>query len=79
MRGMTPEFHRAQAIQCRRIAAEWPGTDSAIRLLALADDNERVADILDELAKINARLPRTRPRLARHALRTQGVSCSRSN
>ena len=55
---MTPEFHRGQAEQCRRIAAERRDTDSARRLIMQAVNHDRAADILIELNKINARLPR---------------------
>ena len=41
------QFHRAKATRYR----------------ALADDNEQIADILEELRKINARVPRA-PSLA---------------
>ena len=54
---MTPEFHRAEATRYRRAATRSPKTDAA-RLCALADDNEQIADILEELRKINARVPR---------------------
>ena len=55
---MTPEFHRGQAEWCRRIAAERRDTDSARRLIMQAVNHDRAADILIELNKINARLPR---------------------
>ena len=64
---MTPEFHRAEATRYRRAATRSPKTDAA-RLCALADDNEQIADILDELRKINARVPRSStPRRSRHS------------
>ena len=62
---MTPEFYRSEAQRCRQIAAERPGTDSANHLIAQADDHDRAADILTELNKINARLPRRAPVLNR--------------
>ena len=55
---MTPEFHREQADWCRRIAAERRDMDSARRLIMQAVNHDRAADILIELNKINARLPR---------------------
>ena len=55
---MTPEFHRGQAERCRRIAAERRDTDSARRLMIQAVNHDQAADILIELNKINARLPR---------------------
>ena len=68
---MTSEFYRNEAQRCRRIAAEWPGTESANHFIALADNHDRAADILIELNKINARLPRgarilNRLRVTRH-------------
>ena len=62
---MTPEFHRAEARRYRRAATRSPRTDAA-RLRALADDNERIADILEELRKINARVARAPVELCRH-------------
>ena len=58
---MTPEFHRGQAERCRRIAAERRDTDSARRLIMQAVNHDQAADILIELNKINARLPRATP------------------
>jgi len=52
---MSPECHRHAAQRYRRIAAEQSG--SAQRLTALACNHERAADIIDELNKINARVP----------------------
>jgi hypothetical protein len=54
---MTPEFHRAEATRCRRAATRSPST-AAARLRTFADENEQIADILEELQKINARVPR---------------------
>ena len=56
---MSPMFHRHVAQRYRRIAAERPG--SAHQFMMLARKHERAADIIDELNKINARLPRVPP------------------
>jgi hypothetical protein len=61
---MTPEFHRQQAQRFRRIAAEQRDTDIT-HLILLAHNHDRAADILIELNKINARLPRIAPMINR--------------
>jgi hypothetical protein len=55
---MTPEFYRRQAIRCRQVAAERPGTLCARYLIEQADTHDMAAGLLIELNKINAALPR---------------------
>jgi hypothetical protein len=56
---MSPKYHRTEARRCRRLAAERPDTDSLKHsLIKRADDHDRLADIITELSKINAVLPR---------------------
>lgn len=53
---MTPTSYRRKAEECRRIAAERPGTLCARYMIEQANDHEQAASILIELRKINAAL-----------------------
>ena len=54
---MSPALYRRKAEECRRIAAERPGTIASRDLLEQAKSHDKAADMLIELRKINAALP----------------------
>jgi hypothetical protein len=62
---MTTALYRRKAEECRRLAAERPGTPSASYLFEQAENHDRAAALLVELRKINAALPPVARRLAR--------------